>query len=778
MALSNELISQFVKATKDDTKTKTDKTVYGTIVEYNGSKYVRLDGSELLTPISSTSKVDNDERVIVTIKNHTATVTGNITSPSGKASDIETIGSKISEFEVIIADKVSTKDLEAVNANIENLQADYVTINGALEAAVADINTLEADNATIKGSLDAVNADIENLEADNVTINNKLSAADADIKSLQADNVVIRENLVADEAAIGSLDAKIVTINGSLTAHQADIEDLKTNKLSATDADLKYANIDFSNIGKAAIEYFYATSGLIKDVVVGEGTVTGELVGVTISGDLIKGNTVIADKLVIKGDDGLYYKLNTDGITTETEQTDYNSLNGSVIKAKSITATKISVKDLVAFDATIGGFEITDNSIYSGVKSSASNTTRGIYMDNDGQLAFGDANNYVKFYKDTDGTYKLTISASSIVLGGSGKNVEETLDSIKEDVDSIEIGATNLLRYTNLEDYWNEWIAWQTSVLEFSDGYLKITPGTDETSCGTYPPKLSSLTNGTEYTVSFMAYAEEVTDLNYCYIMADGGDTSLGVTIPVTIAPERYSFVFTTTKEYTNASIMIGRSFTDNPLAIYVKDLKLEEGNRATNWSPAPEDVRNEISSAQSAADSAQGMATENSSRLDGAWNEIDAINSTIRNLVRGQNGETLMTQTESGWVFDFSSVQNTLNSMTENVDNLNTNATLTDSQIEILKSTVSDLGVYTEYIEFGVDNGKPCIILGEHDSEFKVVITNTDIRFMEGSNIPAYISNQSLNIQKAVISQELKQGGFVWMARSNGNYGLLWRGE
>ena len=109
---------------------------------------------------------------------------------------------------------------------------------------------------------------------------------------------------------------------------------------------------------------------------------------------------------------------------------------------------------------------------------------------------------------------------------------------------------------------------------------------------------------------------------------------------------------------------------------------------------------------------------------------------------------------------------------------NLNTNATLTDSQIEILKSTVSDLGVYTEYIEFGVDNGKPCIILGEHDSEFKVVITNTDIRFMEGSNIPAYISNQSLNIQKAVISQELKQGGFVWMARSNGNYGLLWRGE
>ena len=63
--------------------------------------------------------------------------------------------------------------------------------------------------------------------------------------------------------------------------------------------------------------------------------------------------------MVVKGSDGLYYKLNTDGSTVESEQTEYNSLNGSVITAKSITATKISVDDLVAFGATIGGFNIT-----------------------------------------------------------------------------------------------------------------------------------------------------------------------------------------------------------------------------------------------------------------------------------------------------------------------------------------------------------------------------------------------------------------------------------
>ena len=88
---------------------------------------------------------------------------------------------------------------------------------------------------------------------------------------------------------------------------------------------------------------------MIKNVVVGDQTITGELVGVTIKGDLIEGNTIKADKLVIKGEDGLYYKLNTNGSGVTSEQTDYNSLNGTVIQAKSITADKVAVTDLVSF---------------------------------------------------------------------------------------------------------------------------------------------------------------------------------------------------------------------------------------------------------------------------------------------------------------------------------------------------------------------------------------------------------------------------------------------
>ena len=45
---------------------------------------------------------------------------------------------------------------------------------------------------------------------------------------------------------------------------------------------------------------------------------------------------------MVLGEDGIYYKLNVNAETIESEQTDQNSLNGSIIVANSITASKNS----------------------------------------------------------------------------------------------------------------------------------------------------------------------------------------------------------------------------------------------------------------------------------------------------------------------------------------------------------------------------------------------------------------------------------------------------
>ena len=461
MDLSNNLISKFIEVTSPRKTKNTGSVMYGTVEKRNDEVMVKLDGSELLTPVSTTADVINKERVMVMIQNHTATIVGNASSPSARSDDVN-------ELKEIVADKVSTSDLEAERARISVLEADNVTINQTLTAYDADIEQLTADNVTINQTLTAQSADIsslktdkadvktleaekariDSLEADNVTINQTLTAQSADISSLKTDKADVK-TLEAEKARIDSLEADNVTINQTLTAQSADISSLKTDKLDADKAELKYANIDFSNIGEAAMKYLYSESGLIKDIVIDHGSITGELVGVTISGDLIKGNTIVADKLVVKGEDGLYYKLNTDGNTIEKEQTDFNSLNGSVIKAKSITATKISVDDFVAFGATIGGFHISKDAIFSGVKESVLNTTRGIYLDNSGQISFGDSANYIRYFKEQNGKFKLDIAVESLSIkssDGIDVDISDTIDEIKNDIDTVRDEITTLLR--------------------------------------------------------------------------------------------------------------------------------------------------------------------------------------------------------------------------------------------------------------------------------------------------------------------------------------------
>lgn len=816
MALSNELISQFVKVTNDGSKKKSDKIVYGTIVEYDNSKYVKIDGSDLMTPISVSAKVSDGDRVVVTIKNHTAMVTGNTTNLPASSTEVSDLDDKvegqITKLDDVIANSVTTEYLTATYATIEQLKADYITAD-TIDAKYVAIVNLEANYATIE-SLDVLKGYIEELEAENVTINGKLEANEAEIETLTADNAIIKENLLANKAAIGELEAKNVTINGRLDANEADIEDLQTNKLSATDADLVYANIDFANIGQAAIEAFYAKSGLIENIVFEDGYITGKLVGVTISGDLIEGNTIKAEKLVVRGEDGLYYKLNvsSDGTVPEgvSEEELQNGLHGSNIIAQTITADRINVSDLVAFDATIGGFNITEDSIYSGVKETVDNTTRGIYMDNDGQIAFGDASNFIKFYKDTDGTYKLVISASSMTFGATNKNLEEVIEEIKssadsaqEDIDNLEIGGRNYIRDTR---YMDGYTRNNCTIIEGDDDAYVADLGTPTSNAWDHhiaikPNILYNYVRGKTVTFSMMIRSDawSANSGDYVWVMFnlfDSSDSTARIWYKDIASNEvvpssewkRYSFTVTITDDYFSSgrdaypdfavddSTSFGISvFNYSTSHLQIKQLKLEEGNKATDWTPAPEDVESSISHVE---ESLREDITANTEKLNSARLEIDSINAMIKSLVTGENGETLMTQTDTGWTFDFSSFQSILNTATENISDLDLDLSDTNSVLETLKQNVTDLGVYTEYIEFGTENGQPCIILGEHDSEFKVVITNTEIRFMEGQTTPAYISNQSLNISKAVISDELQQGGFVWTARSNGNYGLIWKGE
>ena len=481
MGLSHELLSQFAKIVNKDTKKTSETTVYGTVViDDKGNKYVKLDGSDQRTPITNTSSsVKANERVSVLIKDHNATVTGNLSSPSVRTGDFNDLNDQVTDikqFDLVLADRV-----EANEASIGNLNT-----------ATANITELVTKKASTE-ELNAAKADITDL---------KTTKIDAEVAN--ATFATIEENLNAATADIDDLQTKNVDIENTLKAHNASIVNLEANKLDAESADIRYASIDFSNIGMAAIEKFYAVSGIIKDLTLETGVVVKELVGVLISGDLIQANTITAEQLVVRGEDGIYYTLNVDTlgeITASSDEKYQNGLDGSVIIAKSIAAEKISVSDLKAFGATIGGFHITDDSIYSGAKTSSDNTTRGIFLGDDGQFVVGDQNNFLKFYKDTDGTYKLAISAASMIFSASGSSVESVVNDAVNKAEVAETAAKATFKSVDVEYYLSDYAtslsggSWQSTSPEWQNGkYIwSRTKLTDQNDIISYKPNANGV---------------------------------------------------------------------------------------------------------------------------------------------------------------------------------------------------------------------------------------------------------------------------------------------
>ena len=431
--LSTDLIKEFVESTHDEAETKSPSRFYGTASVRADGVYVIFDGSTIPTPVSMATDAQTGDRVLVEVVDHKARVIQNTNKSNSDivADRIENDETGVFQelrvgkeyVDSLVESEITADKIVADRGKIEKLEATDATISGKLTAAEADIEDLKASDVEI-GKLIADKANISDLTAIEANISD-LQAEDVNIKDLVAGKASISDLNVAT-ADIDTLKAADATITGELNAVKANIESL----------DAEFVQLDFANIDNAWFQNFYAKSGIIKDLVIGDTSVTGHLVGVTISGDLIEGNTVKADKLVVKGEDGLYYKLNIEGGSTVTEQLTkemlQNGLDGNNIIANTITAEKISVEDLVTLDATIGGFNIGTNSIYSGVKSSINNTTRGIYLDTEGQIYFGDADNYIRYYKTNDGNYKLAITGKSVVIGTSGTNIEEAFDELRD----------------------------------------------------------------------------------------------------------------------------------------------------------------------------------------------------------------------------------------------------------------------------------------------------------------------------------------------------------
>ena len=153
-------------------------------------------------------------------------------------------------------------------------------------------------------------------------------------------NTAIFEHLIANEGQIKTLKAEKLDVDVA-NMKQATIDTLKAGTAEVQGLDAAYANIDGANIGEAFIGNVFTKNAMIEGAIVTTLNAAGEIVAVKLNADYIEANSIKVDRLILLGQDGLYYTLNTNGETTEAEQTPLNSLDGSIITAQSIQAVGI-----------------------------------------------------------------------------------------------------------------------------------------------------------------------------------------------------------------------------------------------------------------------------------------------------------------------------------------------------------------------------------------------------------------------------------------------------
>lgn len=285
-----------------------------------------------------------------------------------------------------------------------------------------------------------------------------ITTNDGTVKGSAVDKIVV-EQIVDFEAKVAviskgyfsELEADYLYIYGELGAVKATIGEIETTYLKATDADIKYAQIeeiktqyatiDLANIAKGAIKTAMIGEGVVGTAQIADGSITDAKI-VELTANKITAGELSVERLIIRGSEkSIVYALNNIDGALQAQSVD--TLNGEVLTDRTITGDKVVAKSITAGE--IASKTITANEILSGTITTAELAAACITAD---KIAAGDI-------VGTNGTIDLKAGtfnyAGKMVWDGRNLNIEADNMSIggkpvasKEQVDEAAILLVSL----------------------------------------------------------------------------------------------------------------------------------------------------------------------------------------------------------------------------------------------------------------------------------------------------------------------------------------------
>ena len=184
------------------------------------------------------------------------------------------------------------------------------------------------------------------------------------------------------------------------------------------------------------------------------------------------------------------------------------------------------------------------------------------------------------------------------------------------------------------------------------------------------------------------------------------------------------------------------------------KMFKVEKGNKATDWSPAPEDMEDYTNTM------VNNLNNTVNSNINSSINKAktDTLNEVADKYVTNKDYEEFKTTTSSSIEQTSNDVIIKFNTTTQNI-----------------QSVGGELAQFKESVQTNIRLHEDGISIGKTDNPFSVDITNQKMSFKDQGTEVAYISNQEMRITDAIIENALTLGNFKFIPRTTGNVSLIW---
>ncbi|PWX04566.1 hypothetical protein CYK73_00860 [Clostridium perfringens] len=583
----------------------------------------------------------------------------------GDAINLISKKNKIKDKQRIVKTIEYPQDHSRDTVKLANATLKFEDIQQENQETTDTVNNITTDNGTVDGStIDSIQVkQIEDFKANVIEVVN-LKAINASIDNLQANKADIQD-LHAVNAKIGTLEATKANIT-QLNAVSAEISKLDTLKANIVDLNSATAKIGVLEAKTASIDNLLSQKASINDLNALNATISEALIKKATIAQLealeTKTNNLIADKANIKDLNVTNANINKIQAETASIKTLLNgNLSSENIQAGGITSDKLTIAN--GFITNLMISSVSASKITAGTIDAAKINVVNLNADN---LTVGKING--QLLKDG------SISGLAIENGAidnnkvsPNANIEASKINISSVVTAINEGSTLLTANKVTIDSEKGTLDVAFNNLNTSLEVNKKITESNSTAINVVQGKLSASIENSKVLEGKQKTLED--NYNRTVVTVDSLKNTVG---------QQKTLIDSATGNKPELYI------TSNNIGEHWWTMfKLEEGNKPSDWSPAPEDTTSLVEDSIRVIDTKISDVSSSVTQLrDSVTTQINSINSKTHSIETNLGGKASKQEVTE--------VNNRVTTIKASLDGITQRVSATESKTQTLESNLN----------------------------------------------------------------------------------------